>query len=82
MRDKDTRLIYEAYGDEHNPPDNPGPNSGDVYAAMDKQSGIDYLRSKYQGMGESQLRAHLYVLTELLEMSEEERVRATGEDGY
>ena len=81
MKDNDSRLIYEAYGDEHNPPNNPGPLSSDVYAAMDKQDGINYLMSKYQGMGESQLRAHLYVLNELLEMSEEERVRATGEDG-
>jgi hypothetical protein len=71
----------EVMDDEHNPPDRPGPLSSDVYGAMDKQEGISYLMSKYEGMGESQLRAHLYALNELLEMSEEERVRATGEDG-
>ena len=85
MKDKDMHLIFEAYGDEHNPPDNPGPNSGDVYAAMDKQSSFDHIAAQYGDLDESELEArlatlkkHVDVIEYLLEMDEKERVAYQG----
>ena len=88
MKDKDSKLIYEAYGDEHNPPDSPGPNSGDVYAAMDRQSSFDHIASQYGDLEEDELEArlatlkkHVDVLEDLLEMDDAQRRAAQGQ-GY
>ena len=85
MKDKDSKLIYEAYDDEHNPPDSPGPNSGDVYAAMDKQRAFDDIASQYGDLNDSELEAklatlkkHVDVIEYLLEMDEKERVAYQG----
>ena len=80
MRKEDYRLIREAYGDRHNPPDNPGPLSSDVYAAMDKQVDRDEIVYKYCGdMEEDELRLHHSILEELLEMDELSRREAQGQ---
>lgn len=86
--DDDDPIYGEIRDDKHNPPDNPGPNSGDVYAAMDKQSSFDHIASQYRDLEEDELesrlatlKSHVDVLEDLLEMDDAQRRAAQGQ-GY